>query len=76
MNEAGQADKQDEGQLSLFPETVAVEVHDRQTRLAKIRAALSEFEERKPESESKTPEKDQINFPDAASRIMDTKTQG
>ncbi|WP_066366156.1 IS1182 family transposase [Neobacillus fumarioli] len=60
----------------LLPESVNAEVKDRQARLDKIREALSELEARKPEAESDTPEKDQINFTDAESRIMDTKTQG
>lgn len=76
LEQAKQADEQDESQLSLFPESVNVEVRDRQARLVKIQAALKALEERKPEAESKTPEKDQINFTDDESRIMDTKTQG
>lgn len=36
---------------------------------SKIKAALKELEEHKPEAESKTPEKDQINFTDTESRI-------
>jgi transposase len=76
LEKAKQADEQDESQLSLFPETSNVEVRNRQAWLAKIQAALQALEERKPEAESKTPEKDQINFTDDESRIMDTKTQG
>jgi transposase len=76
LNDAEKADSQEEGQLPMFPEMVEVNVQDRQARLAKIRTALEELERRKPEIESKTPEKDQINFTDSASRIMDTKTQG
>jgi len=76
LEQAKQAEEQDESQGSLFPETVNPEVLDRQARLAKIQAALQALEERKPEAESKTPEKDQINFTDEESRIMDTKTQG
>ena len=76
LQKAQQDDQQEEGQLSLFPESVNAEVHDREVRLNKIRTALQQLEERKPEAESKTPEKDQINFTDPGSRIMDTKTQG
>lgn len=76
LQQAQQADEQDETQLSLFPESVNNEVQDRQIRLAKIKASLKELEERNPEEQSKNPEKDQINFTDAESRIMDTKTQG
>lgn len=76
LEKAKHADEQDESQPSLFPETGNTEIRDRQARLAKIQAALQALEERKPEAESKTPEKDQINFTDEESRIMDTKTQG
>lgn len=76
LQQAQQADEQEEGQLSLFPESVDTEVQDRQVRLTKIKEALKQLEERKPEAESKTPEKDQMNFTDPESRIMDTKTQG
>ncbi|KRF12002.1 IS1182 family transposase [Paenibacillus sp. Soil787] len=76
LEKAKQADEQDKGQLSLFPETLHTAVRDRQARLAKIRAALQTLEERKPEAESRTPEKDQINFTDEGSRIMDTRTKG
>ncbi len=76
MNEAEQADTKDEMSLSQAPPMTEVTVSDRQIRLAKIKAALKELEERKPEAESKTAEKDQINFTDSASRIMDTKTPG
>jgi len=60
----------------LHPQSVNAEVQDRQMRLEKIREALNALETRKPEATSETPEKDQINFTDAESRIMDTKTQG
>jgi transposase len=76
LKQAEQADEQEKGQLSLFPESVSAEIQDRQVRVAKIKEALKELEERKPEAESKTPDKDQINFTDSESRIMDTKTQG
>jgi hypothetical protein len=42
----------------------------------KIQESLKELEERKPEAKSKTAVKDQINFKDSESRIMETKTQG
>jgi transposase len=45
-------------------------------RREKIQAALAELERRKPAHTSKEPEKDQINFTDPDSRIMDTKNQG
>lgn len=54
--------------MSLFLESMNSEVQDRQTRLEKIKEALKQLEERKPESESKTLEKDQINFTDPESR--------
>jgi len=76
MKKAEQADAQDEGQPTLFPKKTEAEIQDRQGRLAKIKTALKELEARKPEAQSKTPEKDQIHFTDAQSRIMDTKTQG
>jgi len=75
--EKAQAEEgQEEGQISLFPESANKENQDRQVRLKKIQEALQELEERKPEAESKTATKDQINFTDSESRIMDTKTQG
>ncbi|WP_018130213.1 transposase [Effusibacillus pohliae] len=58
LQQAQQADEQEEGQLLLFPESVNAEVRDRQVRLAKIKEVLKQLEERKPEAESKTPEKD------------------
>jgi transposase len=69
-------ENQDEGQITLFLESANNEIQDRQVRLKKIQEALQELEERKPEAESKTAAKDQINFTDSESRIMDTKTQG
>ena len=45
-------------------------------RREKIKAALAELEERKPEAEKGSTGKDQINFTDSDSRIMDTKNQG
>ena len=76
LDKAQQDDQQEETQFSLIRESNNTEVKNRQTRLEKIKAALKQLEERKPEDESKTPQKDQINFTDADSRIMDTKTQG
>ncbi|MBD2864800.1 IS1182 family transposase [Paenibacillus oceani] len=76
LEKVQQNDAQEEGQLSLFPESTNTEVHDRQMRLKKIQESLKELEERKPEAESKTAARDQINFTDSESRIMDTKTQG
>lgn len=75
LEKAGQDDEQ-ESQMALFPELINQEVVDRQARLNKIKESLQQLEERKPETESKTPQKDQINFTDPESRIMDTKTQG
>jgi hypothetical protein len=49
---------------------VNAEVQDRQARLEKIKEALKQLEERKPESESKAPEKDQINFTDPKGVLM------
>jgi transposase len=69
-------ENQDEGQIILVPASTNKEIQDRQVRLKKIQEALLELEERKPEAESKTAAKDQINFTDSESRIMDTKTQG
>lgn len=45
-------------------------------RREKIKAALAELEERKPEDSTGSSGKDQINFTDPDSRIMDTKNQG
>ena len=77
MLEKAQSDDQQEEETSvLFPETISEAVQDRKSRLQKIKDALQQLEARKPEAESKTPKKDQINFTDPDSRIMDTKTQG
>ena len=75
LEKAGQDDEQ-ESQMALFPELINQEVVDRQARLDKIKESLQQLEERKPEAESKTAQKDQINFTDPESRIMDTKNQG
>ncbi|MCY0894728.1 MAG: IS1182 family transposase [Alicyclobacillaceae bacterium] len=45
-------------------------------RRDKIKAALAELEERKPDDESEDCKKDQISFTDPDSRIMNTKNQG
>jgi len=71
-----QSDDENEKSSVLFPEPVSEVIEDRTKRLQKIKDALEQLESRKPEEESKTPEKDQINFTDEDSRIMDTKTQG
>jgi transposase len=69
-------------QQAWFPEATPQGLSDRRARLAKIREALQELDARKPESAATTPkqieeaQKDQINFTDSESRIMDTKTQG
>jgi transposase len=76
LEKTQEAESQDEGQITLFPESANKDIQDRQVRLKKIQEALKELEERKPEAESKTAAKDQINFTDSESRIMDTKTQG
>jgi len=74
--EKAQQDDQAEGAPSvLFPQAEK-ELTTRTIRLDKIKRMLKELDERKPEDESRKPEKDQINFTDPASRIMDTKTQG
>ncbi len=75
LDKMQQSDNQEEGQISLFPESTNIEVQDRQMRRKEIQS-LKELEKRKPEAESKTAAKDQINFTDSESRIMDTKTQG
>lgn len=74
--EKARQDDEQESQMALFPELINLEVVDRQARLEKIKESLRQLEERKPEAESKTPQKDQINFTDPESRIMDTKNQG
>jgi transposase len=51
-------------------------IEDKQQRLEKIKEALIQLEEQKPESNSKKPDKDQISFTDSDSRIMPTKNQG
>lgn len=68
--------EEQEEQLSFFGEPVNRVVLDRQARIEKIKESLRQLEERKPESESKAAGKDQINFTDPESRVMDTKTQG
>lgn len=65
-----------EDMMELFPRSADERMKDHTTRLEKIRQALHDLEERRPEAESRTPEKDQINFTDPESRIMDTRTQG
>lgn len=74
LEKAQQDDQTDDQPSVLFPQQE--EVANRTIRLDKIKKMLKELDERKPESESDKPEKDQINFTDPASRIMDTKTQG
>ena len=66
----------DAAQFFLFSETVSGGIEDWASRLQKIKNALQELELGKPAEKSKTPEKDQINFTDPDSRIMDTKNQG
>lgn len=65
-----QADQKDE------TESVMNDIQDRQRRLEKIRTALGQLEERKPEATSSNAAKDQANFTDDDSRIMNTKNQG
>lgn len=71
---------EDEQEDSLFRETsqIAQEywIEDRKKRLSKIKDALAQLELRSPQAASKEPGKEQINFTDSDSRIMDTKTQG
>jgi len=74
--EKAQAEEEQEEPSVLLSETTQEAIRDRNSRLQRIKAALEQLEQRKPEEKSKTPEKDQINFTDADSRIMDTKTQG
>ena len=74
LEKAQQDDLIDDVPSILFPQQE--EIDNRTLRLEKIRVMLKELDERKPESESDNPEKDQINFTDPESRIMDTKTQG
>lgn len=69
-------DEKPEEPLELFPPSADERMSDRATRLEKIRQALHDLEERKPEAQSQTPGKNQINFTDSESRIMDTRTQG
>lgn len=66
----------DEEPSLLFPTATQEAVWERSSRLQTIQAALKQLGEQKPEKNSKMPAKDQINFTDADSRIMDTKTQG
>jgi transposase len=47
-----QADEQEEGAKAMLPESVNEEIRDRQARLSKIKEALKQLEERKPETES------------------------
>ena len=72
LQEAQVADGQ-EGDATLDPEDELVYVANRRE---KIRAALAELEARKPDDGSADSRKDQINFTDSDSRIMDTKNQG
>ncbi|MUV36769.1 hypothetical protein JNUCC1_02868 [Lentibacillus sp. JNUCC-1] len=51
-------------------------IQDYQKRLETIKEALQKLEERKPESALATADKDQANFTDDDSRIMNTRTQG
>lgn len=76
LEKAQDEDQKDEEASVMFPVSADEMITDRKTRLQKIKNALQQLETRQPEEESKTPEKDQINFTDAESRIMDTKTQG
>lgn len=71
---ADQDDTKDE-QLSLLPDS-NISLQDRKIRLENIRVALKELENQRPENESRDPEKDQINFTDSESRIMQSKNQG
>jgi len=57
-------------------ETQHQEIQVRQKRLETIKDALQKLEKRKPEGTSSMSEKDQANFTDDDSRIMNTKTQG
>lgn len=76
LKQTAPEEEQNHAHPVLHPQSVHADLEDRQVRLEKIRTALHQLESRKPEATSETPEKDQINFTDAASRIMDTKTQG
>jgi transposase len=75
LKNAENADQHDEQQLSLLPLDENM-ITNRQKRLENIQQALKELEERKSETHSKDPEKDQINFTDSESRIMTTRNQG
>ncbi|WP_164668300.1 IS1182 family transposase [Virgibacillus doumboii] len=71
------AQEQDELEMEDEPEDPRHQgIQDRQQRLETIKGALQQLKERKPEASSATPEKDQVNFTDEDSRIMNTKTQG
>lgn len=72
LEEAQVADEQESTKPSL-PHEEQVRIENRRE---KIRSALKELEERKPADSQGASGKDQINFTDSDSRIMDTKNQG
>lgn len=72
LQAAQSTDEQERSQV-LLSEDEQVRIVNRRE---KIKAALDELEVRKPENGPKASGKDQINFTDSDSRIMDTKNQG
>lgn len=71
--QAAQITDEQEGNDVSLPDDDQVRIANRRE---KIKAALAELEERKPEGSTGASGKDQINFTDPDSRIMDTKNQG
>ena len=71
--QAAQVADEKEGEVAPHPEDELVYVTH---RYEKIKAALAELEARKPGDGTAASKKDQINFTDSDSRIMDTKNQG
>lgn len=76
LQQAQEEDRDEEEHPDQCPPSVNRQLNDRQQRLEKIKDALRQLEERQPAKDSRHPEKDQINFTDPDSRIMETKTQG
>ena len=76
LQKAQKVDEDEEKSSVSFKERIPGEIQRREDRLERIKASLKELEERKPEAEKGSTGKDQINFTDSESRIMDTKTQG
>jgi transposase len=71
--QVGDESHRDTSPLIELPEVQAGNLVHRRER---IKAALAELEERKPDDGSEACKKDQISFTDSDSRIMNTKNQG